>query len=254
MCSNSDPFSSFWNVPRRSYFVTGTDTGVGKTWVSAALMLAHAIALKPAGYMKPVQTGCPQEAGTRIAPDVEWVRQVSGFEPPAELEESVCPYRFRLPASPHLAAAREGAHVQMDRILAAYQRLAAHYPNLIVEGAGGVWVPLNERETMLDLMRQLNLPVLVVSRPSLGTLNHTLMTVNTLREAGLEVGGIILVQTLPPPADATLAAEAAFIMQDNQQTLELWSGLPILGRLPFQECSGDRISMTKWLKQIVARS
>ena len=250
---NTTPsFSAHWNVPAGSYFVTGTDTGVGKTWASAALVLAQRQAGINTGYMKPVQTGCYEEAGRRCAPDVEFVQSVTGCGPSHDLVEAICPYRFLLPASPHLAATQEQSTIQMDILLAAYERLAVAHTNLIVEGAGGIMVPLNKRELMLDLMKQLRLPVLVVSRAALGTLNHTLLTVNTIRDAGLDVAGMILVQSTPPAADAAAAHEEALILEDNQQTLELWSGIPILGRLPYQDVSEDPNQTRHRIEQIIA--
>ena len=247
-------FTPAWDVPPGSYFVTGTDTGVGKTWVSAMLMLAHARAGRSAGYMKPVQTGCVQRGEQRMAPDVEWVSGISGFHPPAELEPCICPYRFLLPASPHLAAARENAAIAIESIRATYQQLVARYPIMIVEGAGGVQVPLSEQLSMLDLMQMLQLPVLVVSRPVLGTLNHTLLTINALRAADLDVRGIVLVQSQPPPVDAIAAQEEEWIVADNQRMLESWSGLPIMGRLPYQENGADSEVTRQACEQILACS
>lgn len=245
--------SPYWTVPFGSCFVTGTDTGIGKTWVSAALLLAHMRAGHAVGYMKPVQTGCVDTAGYRVAPDLELVQAVSGFTPPATLQDAVCPDRYVMAASPHLAAAEEGATIDMKRLLTAYRRMTSQYPNLIVEGAGGVLVPLNEHETMLDLMQQLGLPVLVVGRAGLGTLNHTLLTIQAILSAGLDVLGIVLVQSQPPPVDPEAAREEARIIADNQRTLALWSGSSIMACLPYQIHCTDRIRIRQYLEGIVAK-
>ena len=162
------------NIPPR-FFVTGTDTGVGKTLVSAILMAGL-----NAAYWKPVQSGKDEMT------DSAWIRRVTGFAEDAFLPET---YRLKQPLSPHAAAACDGVRIQ----LAAFN-MPDHkkYPRLIVEGAGGVMVPLNENQFMVDLMKYLDLPVLVVARSTLGTINHTLLTLEMLRQSRLEILGVIL--------------------------------------------------------------
>ncbi|MGC8719241.1 MAG: dethiobiotin synthase [Thermodesulforhabdaceae bacterium] len=155
-------------------FVTGTDTGVGKTFVCAALMTV----LNSSCYWKPVQTG--SEEGT----DTDWIRSVTGLPKERFLPEAYC---FRKPLSPHAASALEGVAIDMCSIV-----LPQVEGRLIVEGAGGVMVPLNDHHLMIDLMKHLGLPVLVVARSTLGTINHTLLTLLALRNAGLEVCGVIM--------------------------------------------------------------
>ena len=158
------------------YFVTGTDTNVGKTVLSALL-----VAALDAIYWKPVQTGAVE--GT----DRDWVR--AWAEAP---EERLPPerYRFDPPVSPHLASRDAGARIGLD---------AFEFPpappggKWIVEGAGGVMVPLNERDLMRDLMRRIGFPVLVAARTTLGTINHALLTVAALRDAKLPIGGVVLI-------------------------------------------------------------
>lgn len=170
-------------------FVTGTDTGVGKTVVSAWLALHW-----QAAYWKPIQSGLGEGAT-----DSEWVARWSGQAPFAET------YRLRTPASPHLAARLDGQRIRLD----AFSLPKA--PRLIVEGAGGVMVPLNDEHLMLDLMRRLRLPVLLVARPALGTINHTLLSLRVLRDSGIDVLGVILngptSDTTPPIQDTRAAIE-----------------------------------------------
>jgi len=156
-------------------FVTGTDTGVGKTLVCASLMLGM-----KAVYWKPVQSGILD--GT----DTEWIRKATGLPAWRFFPET---YRLRRPLSPHAAALADGVEIRMSAF-----RLPDTPPGfrLIVEGAGGVMVPLNEDCLMIDLIRQLDLPVLVVARSSLGTINHTLMTLSMLRARSIEVAGVVL--------------------------------------------------------------
>jgi dethiobiotin synthetase len=161
---------------RSRFFVTGTDTGVGKTVVSALLCAAlNAI------YWKPIQTG------TRDGTDRKTVIELAQLPRTRTLPES---YRFAPPVSPHLAARRAGVCIDLRTIRV--PQIAAN-ENLIVEGAGGVLVPINDTQFMTALMRRLNLPVLLVSRTTLGTINHTLLSLAALRAARLDVRGVILV-------------------------------------------------------------
>jgi dethiobiotin synthase len=154
----------------RGVFVTGTGTGVGKTVLSAALALARG-----AGYWKPIQTGTES--------DTEEVRRLTGCV--------VCEQGFRLPdpVAPYLAARRAGMRVTIAEVLA----FAPTEGEWVVEGAGGVLVPLNETEKVLDLMEQLALPVIVASRTTLGTINHTLLTLDAIRSRGLTVERVVMV-------------------------------------------------------------
>jgi dethiobiotin synthetase len=155
-------------------FVTGTDTEVGKTVVSTILALGL-----NAHYWKPIQAGLAPQSDSQFAS--RWLA------PERVLPEME---RFRMPASPHLAAAAEGKTIDFRRhdrgIWLSHQRL-------VVEGAGGILVPLNQHHMMIDLMRYLNLPVVVVTRAKLGLINHTLMTLECLRRRDLLVAGVIIV-------------------------------------------------------------
>jgi dethiobiotin synthase len=152
----------------RGLFVTGTDTGVGKTVLSAALMLRY----PEARYWKPIQTGPDDDSAE--------VRRLSGGQ---VLDEGI---RLPDPVSPHLAARLAGMTIEIP----SRARDGAVY---IVEGAGGVLVPLNASQTMVDLMARFGLPVIVAARTSLGTINHTLLTIEVLRARGLRVAGIAMV-------------------------------------------------------------
>jgi dethiobiotin synthetase len=155
-------------------FVSGTDTGIGKTVVAAALALGLG-----AVYWKPVQSGL-EDGGDR-----DWVRRHAGL-PAEQLADEA--YRFGLPLSPHLAASAEGVEIDMERLVAPH---TGGRP-LVIEGAGGVMVPLNRDCTMVDLMKQLAVPVLLVGRNTLGTINHTLLSIEHLRRSGLDIFGVVL--------------------------------------------------------------
>lgn len=154
-------------------FVTGTDTNVGKTLVSALLCRAL-----DAGYWKPVQSG------TIDGTDRETVRELTGLPNNYFYSES---YSLTQPLSPHAAAAIDGVNIVLSEIrLPDFKQKA-----VVVEGAGGVFVPLNESSFVIDLIQQLSLPTIVVARSGLGTINHSVLTLNALRAAGIEVLGVI---------------------------------------------------------------
>jgi dethiobiotin synthase len=157
----------------QGFFITGTDTGVGKTALSALL-----VAALDAFYWKPIQTGSIE--GT----DRETVRRLAEVSDERLLPEAYC---FEPPVSPHLAAREAGVRIRLDTLAWPPAESRDGASTWIVEGAGGVLVPVNESETMIDLMRRIDLPVLVAARSTLGTINHTLLTLAALRAARLEV-------------------------------------------------------------------
>jgi dethiobiotin synthetase len=172
----------------RGLFVTGTDTGVGKTEVACALLRAARAAGTDAVGMKPAQSGATDGEPT----DAERLLEASdGVEP----FDAVCPYVLAAPLAPAVAARLEGRQVSLARILDAARALAARHAAVVVEGAGGLLVPLTERETYADLAAALDLPVLVVARAGLGTINHTALTVEAIRRRGLAIAGIVLNRT-----------------------------------------------------------
>jgi dethiobiotin synthetase len=159
-------------IPRR-LFVTGTDTGIGKTMVSAILMAGL-----NGRYWKPVQSGLEEMT------DTEWIREMTGLDSDHFYPET---YRLKLPLSPHASAAAENISIDLD----AFQ-LPETDQHLIVEGAGGVMVPLNDHHFMLDLMKKLDIPVLLVTRSELGTINHTLLSLEQLRRYGIDAFGVVM--------------------------------------------------------------
>jgi dethiobiotin synthetase len=166
----------------RGLFVTGTDTGVGKTVVSAALLVRYR-GVASLRYWKPIQTGIEEDDDTRT------VEALTGRPRAAVVEERV---RLPRPLSPHLAARLNGRRIELDPLLAvaATQASSEHW---IVEGAGGILVPINESTLMIDLIAALAVPSIVVARSTLGTINHTLLTLEALRTRGLPVAGVVMV-------------------------------------------------------------
>ncbi len=174
----------------RSFFVTGTDTGVGKTFVAAGLAAAFRRRGVDVGVMKPVATGRSDDAGRLI--------KAAGSNDPIDL---VNPIHLEAPLSPHLAAKLERTRVDMRRIDRAFHELKSRHKLLIVEGAGGILVPIRDHFTMADLAKRLRLPVLIVARDTLGTINHTSLTVEIARSRGLKVLGVVVNRSRPGRAD-----------------------------------------------------
>ncbi len=169
----------------RGLFVTGTDTGVGKTYVTCALARGLRAAGVDVGVMKPIETGVPPTGPE----DARALQRASGVEDPLEL---ICPVRFSLPASPEAAAQAEGRSVSRADLRKAFEFLARRHEFMLVEGAGGLLVPLDPHHDMADLVRELDLPLLVVARGRLGTVNHTRLTLEVAETRGLEVFGVVI--------------------------------------------------------------
>jgi len=207
------------------FFITGTDTGIGKTALSALLLAELRQRGINAAPMKPVQTGCAVQGSEFRVPDLDYSLSMAGMKVSENDRALMSPYRFEPACSPHLAAELAGTEIEINRIVSAAQELAAEYDTLIVEGAGGVLVPLNRRELMLDLMVKLHLPVIIAARPGLGTINHTLLSIRTLKSAGLDIAGVVFVASEP--------GEPGLIEEDNAVTVEQFGGVPVLGTIPF---------------------
>lgn len=200
-------------------FITGTDTDIGKTAVSALLLAALRQRNINAAPMKPAQTGCN---GT--VPDLDYSLSMAAMTVDETTYTNMAPYTFEPACSPHLAAARAETEIELAEIVIAARTLASDFDYVIAEGAGGIMVPLNRRETMLDLMQALKLPVLLVARPGLGTINHTLLSIRALRSDGLEPVGVVFVASQP--------GKPGFIEEDNAFTVEQFGNVPILGTIP----------------------
>ena len=201
-------------------FVTGTDTDIGKTALSA-LLLAELRGRKiNAAPMKPAQTGCKGSV-----PDLDYSLSMASMSVSEEDYANMAPYRFEPACSPHLAAEMAGIEIEISEMVIAARTLASDYEFVLAEGAGGVVVPLNRHETMLDLMQALRLPILIAARPGLGTINHTLLSIRTLRSDGLDIAGVVFVASKP--------GEPGFIEEDNGNTIEQFGKVPILGTIPY---------------------
>jgi len=207
-------------------FVTATDTGVGKTLLCGLLLAFLRRAGINAAYQKWVATGCP---ATGLPDDLRAVRQWAGLDDqtlfPAELARQV-PYRFRLPASPHLAAEQEKQRIEPEMLLSAWQQAAAEAELLLLEGVGGLLVPLTRELLLADLVAQLHLPTLLVARSGLGAINHTLLSLEALRRRGIPLLGVICSDEAPELPE--------LIVADNLRVISELGRTPVLGRLPWE--------------------
>jgi len=190
----------------RGFFVTGTDTNAGKTVASAALVYRLRRAA-PVGYWKPIQTGIEQDD------DTAEVRRLAECLEDELLEEGI---RLPRPVSPHLAARWSGVRIRLDELTDLIGSRAGNR-RWIIEGAGGALVPINETELMTDLMRALGVPVIVVARSALGTINHTVLTMEALRSRSLCIAGVILVGEKNP---------------ENRAAIEHYGNIAVLGEMP----------------------
>lgn len=208
----------------KGIFITGTDTGVGKTVVSAALAIHLRQKGVKVGVMKPVTSGCSELDGKLVSEDAELLAAGAGIP----VSEEVAPYLLREPVAPSVAAEQDQIRIEFSRILAAFHRLADEYEYVIVEGAGGLMVPLAGGLLVADLVKLLDLPLLVVARPGLGTVNHTLLTCFAARQLDIDVRGVVVNGF---PADPGLAESSAPHMIDSL------SGTPLLGLFPWLAAS-----------------
>ena len=201
---------------RRGVFVTGTDTDVGKTEVGRSVVRLLRSEGLSVGVMKPIETGVGEQGPL----DAWALREAAGVEDPIE---KICPQQFALPAAPTVAAEDENRTVDLDCILDAYQDLRARYDFVWVEGAGGLLVPATDTLCMADLANQLALPILLVVRASLGTINHTLLSLAELEHRNLECAGVVISHAAGPTSAADLK---------NLSALRRDLGERLLGELP----------------------
>ncbi|MDD2539830.1 MAG: dethiobiotin synthase [Desulfuromonadaceae bacterium] len=173
---------------KKGIFITGTDTGVGKTIVAATFARLLRMNGINVGVMKPVTSGCREENGTLFSDDALLLCQAAGIQ----YSEDVAPYCLREALAPAEAAKAEDVRIDFSHIKEVYGRLAANHEYVIVEGAGGLMVPLSGGLLIADLVRELDLQLLVVARPGLGTINHTVLTCFAAQQMGLSVAGVVI--------------------------------------------------------------
>jgi dethiobiotin synthetase len=206
----------------KGFFVTGTDTGVGKTIITAALIKASGLlGFKTCG-MKPIETGCLREGDKFIPSDGIFIKTVAHVE---ETVDHISPCCFEEPLAPLPASEIEGRPVDFEKIRKEHASLSHEYDVVVIEGIGGLLVPIRKDYFVLDLAKELRLPLIVVSRPGLGTINHTMLSVNYAIKEGLTVAGIVINYSRSPegsPAENT-----------NPDVIKEISPVPIIGIFPY---------------------
>jgi dethiobiotin synthetase len=219
----------------RGLFVTGTDTGAGKTAVAAAICAALATRGEPVAALKPVVTGLDEPAAADWPHDHVLLARAGGGR---QAPEDVAPYRFGPAVSPHYAAELAGEPIEPARILATARR----HELLVCEGVGGLMVPITTGYLVRDLAVDLGLPVVIAARTGLGTINHTLLTVEAARAAGLTVAGVVMTPWPPQPEP---------IERSNRETVELLGGVAVSGLQPTDADSlgdaGRCLPLADWL-------
>lgn len=212
-----------------NYFVTGTDTGVGKTLISCALLHAFAAQGKSVAGMKPVAAGCDDDD---LNEDVKKLRAASNI---LTSLGQINPYSFFHPIAPHLAARHAGVSINLERILNSYHELSTQAEVVIVEGAGGFLVPLNDTQDSADLAVALELPVILVVGMRLGCLNHALLTMRAINASGLKCAGWVA-NVLDPDMAA---------LDENIKALQQRIKAPLLGIVPYGSPPDAREISTK---------
>jgi len=206
----------------RGIFITGTDTGVGKTFVSVGLiksMRERGINVCP---MKPVESGCRVRKAGLVPADASALLNASSVKESIDL---INPYRLKHPLAPSVAAEIEGVIISRKKIVSSYAKLSMKYDMTIVEGAGGIMVPVYKKYLFLDLASDLGLPVIIVSRPGLGTINHTLLSIEVIRNRGLKILGVII--------NNPVKSVAGLSEKTNPDVIEKLGKVPVLGIVPF---------------------
>jgi len=221
----------------KAILVTGTDTGVGKTVVTAGLVSALRRRGLDAGVMKPVATGCERdENGDFISPDTEFLCAVTGVKDPYFMVTPVC---LEPALAPAVAARTSGVTGLVTDVRQGLHDLLERHPVLLVEGVGGFLVPIEGDVLLADLAEEFEMTVLIVARPGLGTINHTLLTVEAVQMRDLRIAGVVFNHTSAEGTDASTAT--------NPQEIERIAGVHMLGTLPFEpelsveNCSPGRL-------------
>lgn len=209
---------------RAGVFITGTDTDVGKTVVSAALATALVQRSVDVGVMKPIETGVAR----RTPSDSDAAKLMTASRTSDRLDD-IRPYAFEKPLAPLAAARREGKHVSLSAIVRAYYRLQTLHDLVLVEGVGGLLVPITPTANVLTLITRINVPVVVVARASLGGVNHALLTLTTLLTNKIPVLALVLNQSMPARTERARSQERSTV-----SLLRHLAGVPVLGPLPYR--------------------
>ena len=207
---------------KQGFFITGTDTGVGKTLISAALIHSLRNQNIRASGMKPIASGCIETDHGLKNEDADMLLQASNVDAEYDL---ICPYRFLPPIAPHIAAQGQGTVISIEHIMECYHRLQSCSDTVVVEGVGGWQVPLDEHKSMSDLAIELDLPVIIVVGGRLGCINHAVLTADSVLASGLSVAGWEFNQ-IDPDMQKIAAVK---------QTLQHKMPAPLIADIPWQK-------------------
>jgi dethiobiotin synthetase len=218
-------------------FITGTDTGVGKTFFTCALARLLRDDGFRVGVMKPAETGCAEKDGALFPEDAWRLKQASACPEPLE---TICPYRLPEPLAPSIAAQRAGVKIDIDHLLDSFAALNSKYDITLVEGAGGLMVPVVPSFTFADFAAVAKLPLIVVAANKLGVINHLLLTLEHASCKGLRTFGYVLNQ---------LTAESSPAADTNREVLANLTAVPCLGELSHcADPSTDDSGLRAWLE------
>ncbi len=221
-----------------NYFVTGTGTDIGKTIVTALLTDFLSTKNKHFFAYKPIQTGAVEVKGELVAPDPEVYRLIGDS---SNTDKSYT-YLLRTASSPHLAAKQENVIYELDHIHQAVKSIQKKYGGVVVEGAGGLYVPITEAGyCMIDLIKEFSFPVILVAEAGLGTINHTVLSVKALQSYGIPITGIIVNGT---------GQEDRLLELDNMQMVEQLTKVPVVGTVPFTKDIQDQLQEKKYRKHL----
>jgi dethiobiotin synthetase len=223
----------------KGLFVTGTDTDVGKTIITASIAASLRKNRINVGVFKPMMSGAKRDDPHS---DAFLLKEMSGD--PHTLEE-INPFQFDEPLAPYVAAKRENRSISLEKIKQAWIKRQAEHEFFLIEGAGGLMVPMGPSYLVADIAKEIGFPLLIVARAGLGTVNHTLLTIDVARRKGLMVAGVIL---------NGLKEESKGVAEEtNPSLIEEFSGVPVLGTVPWMETL-DRETMIRTIEEVVSKS
>jgi len=206
----------------KGLFITGTDTGVGKTVIAGAIIALLRSRGLNIGAMKPIETGCIPMGKSLQPSDGSFLKDMAQMDEPISQVTPIC---YESPLAPMVAAEIEDRELDLQKIRNNFTRLSERYEAMIVEGIGGLLVPIRRDYFVLDLIKELELPIIVVARPSLGTINHTLLTINYAIREGLSVAGIVINFNRSP--DGSIAEGT------NPHVIQQMTEIPVIGLFPY---------------------
>jgi len=209
-------------MKKRGIFVTGTDTGVGKTVVAAGIAAALRARGINVGVMKPVHTGCTIIKGKLRPEDSLLLARAAASDDPEEL---ITPFMFRESAAPYAAAKEHNMVIDVGKITDCFNELCRRHDYVIVEGIGGVLVPVTREFYVADLIKRLNIPVILVTRPDLGSINHTMLSIHCMKTKKIHSGGIVI--------SNCKKGRGNFAERTFQDSIETLSDIPVFGTLPY---------------------